>query len=240
MPEKYIKFSKSQNAPNTIAALSIKDRKYLLLTYLFFNQNPDDIVHTSINSICGDLNYCLTNKGMKNHQNSFRETLDTLIKENVIQFYPTVYMTSYESITDQKLFVIQINNEILYSISTNYVDITFEEFNKILSASKSSNIAAHKLFNVYLVLKSLMTMGKDSLHYCYPSFRYLATSTASSVSTIATILTTLYTNKLIYIYNFLTTEHLKDKYHNVELVFALEQYPDENILQEFLKTSPPT
>lgn len=223
----YIKIPKDfvRNNMNT------KDKKGLLISYLFFHTTYDKEIYTSIDCICSELKLSTKSHGTRRSQNIIKDLLLELIKENVIIFIKTQYCTCLETVANNQLFKIKLNNESsLFNMDSNYVRIEKYEYDAIFAIN---NQQLNKIFNIYYQIKSHVCMDDDCLHICYPSIKTLCNLCNCSDNTLSSVIKILYDHKLIYLYKFNESEKITIN-RNIEYVFALERYSKEQVFNEFV------
>lgn len=222
----YIKLPKDfiQNYMNT------KNKKGLIIAYLFFHTTIDKEIYTSIDCMCCELQLSTKSHGERRNQNVVKDILLELIYENIVQFIPTEYCMKFGSISNSQLFKLKLNNQAeIFNPASKYVKIEKEEYDNII---KIKNNQLHRIFNIFYQIKSYVCMDNDCLHVCYPSIKKLCKLCGCSDNTLLNAIIMLCDNKLIYIYKLNDEERVIIN-RNIEYVFALEQYSKDCIMQEF-------
>lgn len=222
----YLKLPKVFIKENTDA----KNKKILIITYLYFHTTFDKEVYTSIDCICYELKLSMKSHGERRNQNVVKDILKELIEENIISFVPTDYCKNFDHISNSQLFKLHINYESeLFNSISNYVRIEKNELNKIMNIKNNS---IHKIFNIFYRIKSYMCMDEKCLHICFASLKTLCKECQCSYATLVNVIKMLYEHHLIYMYRITETEQMELN-TSVDYVFALENYPRDAIIQEF-------
>lgn len=222
----YLKLPKTFIKENT----SIKNKKILIITYLYFHTTFDKEVYTSIDCICSELKLSTKSHGERRNQNVVKDILKELIDENVISFISTDYCKNFNNISNSQLFKLSINYESkMFNITSGYVRIEKDEFTKMTNIQHNS---IYKIFNIFYRIKSYVCMDDKCLHICFVSLKTLCKECQCSYSTLAGLIKLLYSNKLIYMYRLTETEQMQLN-TTVDYVFALEEYSRDEIIKEF-------
>ena len=204
-----------------------KDKELLVLCYLFFKTDCGHNIHTTINFMCEEFNLSVTSHADKNNQYYIKEILQDLINKNIIKLLSHKDITKINNDRLIKLYFEKYNDYI--NISSQYIVLSIEEFNKILSYKKDIS----KLLNLYCRIKSYVCMDENCLKICYPSIETMCKEFHCSRNTLKPILNILQENNLIYIYRF-DPKELKSSLYNTEYIFALEKYTSKQIKQQFI------
>lgn len=204
-----------------------KDKELLVLCYLFFKTDCEHNIHTTINFICEEFNLSTTSHTDKNNQYYIKEFLQDLINKNIIKLLNYKDITKINNDRLIKLYFEKYDDYI--NIPSQYIVLSIEEFNKILSCKKDIS----KLLNLYCRIKSYICMDENCLKICYPSIETMCKDFHCSRNTLKPILNILQENNLIYIYRF-DPKELKSSLYNTEYVFALEKYTSKQIKQQFV------
>ena len=203
-----------------------KDKRILTLCYLFFKTDCRKEISLTINDMCKDYNLTLTSHAEKNNQYFIKEELQSLIENNIIE------CLNYENITkvqNDRLIKLKFKKyEDYINIPSQYVILSLEEFDKILSCKKDIS----KLVNLYCKIKSHICMDENCLKICYPSIGEMCNRFHCSRNTLKPILNILKENNLIYIYHF-DNKELSSNLYNTEYIFSLEKYTTKQIKQSF-------
>ncbi len=220
LPKDFVKFQ-----------MNTKNKKCLLITYLFFHTTYDKEIYTSIDCICSELNMSIKSHGTRRSQNIIKDLLIELIEEKIIEFIPTQYCTGIDSAANNQMFKIKFHNDhSLFTSNSHYVRIEKYEYDTLMSIHSQQ---LNKLFNIYYQIKSYVCMDENCLHVCYPSIKTLCDVCGCSDNTISSMIKLLYDNKLIYLYRINDQEKLIIN-RNIEYVFSLKQYTKEQVLSEFV------
>lgn len=225
--EPYIKIPKEFVKIN----MNTKNKKCLLISYLFFHTTYDKDVYTTIDCICSELKLSTKSHGVRRSQNVIKDLLVELIRDNIIQFIPTSYCENLDQIANNQLFKIKINYESqFFNMNSNYIRIEKYEYDMIMSINSQQ---LNKIFNIFYQIKSHVCMDDDCLHMCYPSIKTLCGLCGCSDNTLSSMIKILYENKLIYLYKLNDQEKIAIN-RNIEYIFALEKYNKKQILNEFV------
>lgn len=205
-----------------------KDKKLLMLCYLFFKTDCEHNICTTLNNICEKINLSTTSRNNKNNQYYIKETIRDLIDEGIIE---CLNYKNISEVTNDKLIELKFKEYEKYvNISSQYVILSIEEFNKILNCKKETS----KLLNLYCKIKSYVCMDENCLKICYPSIKKMCYDFNCSRNTLKPILNILQENNLIYIYRFGENELNIRSYEKIEYIFALEKYTSKQIKQQFV------
>lgn len=211
--------------------MNTKDKKCLLITYLFFHTTYDKEVYTSIDCICSELKLSTKSHGARRSQNIIKDLLNELIQEQIIEFISTSYCKDFYSLTNNQLFKIKINHDsVFFNSSSNYVRIEKSEYDALCLID---NCILNKIFNIFYQIKSHICMDDNCLHICYPSFKTLCALCGCSDNTLLSILKILHEKKLIYVYKLNNPDKMLIN-RNIEYIFALEPYNRKQVLNEFV------
>ena len=223
----YIKMPKEFIRTNT----NTKDKKCLLISYLFFHTTCDKEIYTSIDCICTELKLSVKSHGVRRSQNIFKDLLQELIDQKIIQFISTQYCNNFESIANDQMFKIKLNTELdFFNTNSNYIRIEKYEYDAIMSINDSK---LNKIFNIFYQIKSYVCMDDNCLHMCYPAVKTLCDICKCSYTTLSSIIKILYDHKLIYLYRFNDQEKIIMN-RNIDYVFALEEYTKDQVFHEFV------
>ena len=164
----------------------------------------------------------------KDNQYYIKETIRDLIDEGIIE---CLNYKNISEVTNDKLIELKFKEYEKYvNISSQYVILSIEEFNKILNCKKETS----KLLNLYCKIKSYVCMDENCLKICYPSIKKMCYDFNCSRNTLKPILNILQENNLIYIYRFGENELNIRSYEKIEYIFALEKYTSKQIKQQFV------
>lgn len=211
--------------------MNTKNKKGLLLSYLFFHTTYDQEIYTSMDCICSELYMSTKSHGVRRSQNIIKDYLVELMSEKIINFIPTEYCQDFNSVANNQLFKISLNRDHeLFNWSAGYVRIEKYEYDHIMSIKDKQT---NKIFNIFYQIKSHICMDEGCLHTCYPSIKTLCKLCECSDNTLSSTIKTLYTHKLIYLYKFNSQEKVSIN-RNIEYVFALENYSKKQVLNEFV------
>jgi hypothetical protein len=222
----YVKLPKTFIKENA----NTKNKKMLMITYLYFHTTFDKEIYTSIDCICSELQWSIKSHGERRNQNIVKDILQELIKEQIISFVSMDYCKDFDNISNSQLFKLSINYQSeLFNPTSNYVRIEKNEFDKIMNIKHNS---IHKIFNIFYRIKSYVCMDDKCLHMCFASLKTLCKECQCSYNTLANLIKLLYSNQLIYMYRITETEQMQLN-TAVDYVFALENYPRDAIIREF-------
>jgi AraC-like DNA-binding protein len=225
--ERYIKMPKQFVRQN----MTTKDKKGLIITYLYFHTTIDNEVYTTIDCICSELNMSTKSHGTRRNQNVVKDILLELINENIISFISTKECPELNTVANSQLFKIKLNSESdMFTSTSKYVRIEKSEYDKIISINSNKT---NKIFNIFYQIKSHVCMDNNCLHICYPSMKTLCENCGCSDNTLAEIFKMLNQQNMLYIYKLGDQEKISIN-RNIEYIFSLERYSKESMLNEFV------
>ena len=125
-----------------------------LFCFLMFNINDRNELCTSINQIAYEFKYKLNSKNTNGIQSSIKSELIKMSEKNIISLIPTYNCSSFDDITNNKLFKIKIlNYDKNVSIKNNFTVLTYSEYKKILDC-KDCGSKVYNMINLFLLIKS--------------------------------------------------------------------------------------
>ena len=211
-------------------SMNNKNKKGLLISYLFFHTTYDQEIYTSIDCICSELYMSTKSHGVRRSQNIIKDYLIELISEQIIRFIPTEYCQDFNVVANNQMFKIYLNRDHeFFNMPSGYVRIEKYEYDCIMSIKDKQT---NKLFNTFYQIKAHVCMDEGCLHTCYPSIKTLCKLCECSDNTLSAMIKKLYTHKLIYLYRFNSQEKIEIN-RNIDYVFALENYSKEQVFKEF-------
>lgn len=225
--ERYIKMPKQFIQQN----MNTKDKKGLIITYLYFHTTIDNEIYTTIDCICSELNMSTKSHGTRRNQNVVKDILLELINENIISFISTKECPGLNTVANSQLFKIKLNSESdMFTSTSKYVRIEKSEYDKIISIN---NNKINKIFNIFYQIKSHICMDNSCLHICYPSIKTLCKNCGCSDNTLAEAFKILNQQNMLYVYTLGDQEKIVIN-RNIEYIFSLEHYSKESVLNEFV------
>lgn len=224
--QQYIKLPKEFVQKN----MTTRNKKGLVVAYLYFHTTIDQEVYTTIDCICSELQMSTKSHGERRSQNIIHNILSELITEQVINFIPTNDCSNFQTVSNNQLFKIKINYEsFMFNSTSKYVRVEKSEYDKLVHI-KSTQL--HKIFNIFYQIKSYVCMDDNCLHICYPSIKTLCNCCSCSDNTLANTIKTLYEHSMLYIYKIGEQDKIIIN-RNIEYVFALKRYNKQEIINEF-------
>lgn len=193
-----------------------------LFCFLMFNINDRNELCTSINQIAYEFKYKLNSKNTNGIQSSIKSELIKMSEKNIISLIPTYNCSSFDDITNNKLFKIKIlNYDKNVNLKNNFTVLTYSEYKKILDC-KDCGSKVYNMINLFLLIKSY-EFTDESL--CLDSINNMCHKLKFSKTTFSDLTNILISNKILYAYT-LPDNAIK---YNIKYAFSTKYHSKNEI-----------